>query len=160
MSDFCVYLKFPEFLSQWFIHLHGGENPVRLLRGSVESKLLELLLALRPEGSEVERWEEGLTAVRIPTFRTKPPQSYNDLTDLSKKAIISTVSKNFDVTLWEEVHDFAKLTRGRKDELLMAWMSKWGIDVTDKNYNAVAKRYRRLRQVYQKNQWTCHSKSR
>ena len=41
MSDYCIYLKLPSYLRQWFIHRHSGEEPVNLRRGSIESKMLQ-----------------------------------------------------------------------------------------------------------------------
>ena len=40
MSEYCVYLKMPSYLRQWFIHQHGGSEPVKLNRFSPESDLL------------------------------------------------------------------------------------------------------------------------
>ena len=44
MSEYCVYLKMPSYLRQWFIHRHGGNNPVQLIQGSIESKVLQRVL--------------------------------------------------------------------------------------------------------------------
>lgn len=44
MSNICIYLPLEDYLAQWFIHEQGGEVPVHLLRGSVESKLLQTYL--------------------------------------------------------------------------------------------------------------------
>ena len=40
----------PSYLRQWFIHRHGGGSPVTLIRGSVESKLLQRATVPLPEG--------------------------------------------------------------------------------------------------------------
>ena len=50
MSEYCVYLKMPSYLRQWFIHRHGGSNPVNLIRGSIESKLLQRATVPLPAG--------------------------------------------------------------------------------------------------------------
>ena len=44
MSDLCIYLPLEDYLAQWFVNEHGGERPVHLLRGSIESKALETYL--------------------------------------------------------------------------------------------------------------------
>lgn len=36
MSEYCVYQKIPSYLRQWFVHRHGGSNPVNLIRGSID----------------------------------------------------------------------------------------------------------------------------
>ena len=56
MSDFCVYLKMPSYLRQWFIHRHGGSHPVELIRDSIESKLLQRATVphLRVQAKQIE----------------------------------------------------------------------------------------------------------
>ena len=95
MSDLCIYLPLEDYLAQWFVNEHGGERPVHLLRGSIESKALETYLEKLPE----------------------------------------------------ELHHFGKIGR-RQDELIYAWMEKHRIDPTEKNWNAIAKRYQRQRNIY------------
>ena len=79
MSDLCIYLPLEDYLAQWFVNEHGGERPVHLLRGSVESKALETYLEKLPEGGEPEVFADDKVPVRIPTFRTRPPETYNYL---------------------------------------------------------------------------------
>lgn len=76
MSNLCIYLPLEDYLAQWFVNEHGGEVPVHLTRGSVESKTLELYMAKLPEGVEPEVCADGKLAVRIPTFRNRPPETY------------------------------------------------------------------------------------
>ena len=103
MSQICLYIPLEDYLAQWFVHEQGGEVPVQLTRGSVESKILEVYLAHRPS--------------------------------------------RFDVQLWIDLHHFGKISK-RQDELIYAWMEKHGIELTETNWNAIAKRYQRQRNVY------------
>ncbi len=35
-ADMNLYLELEDYLAQWFINDQGGNNPVRLIRGSME----------------------------------------------------------------------------------------------------------------------------
>lgn len=148
MSDICIYINLKdEYLTQWFIHEQGGTVPVQLTRGSIESKILETYLSRRPDGVLPELDGEGKVAIAIPTFRKRPPEVYNFLPKRALASLISVIRDRFDVKLWKDLHQFGKITR-RQDELIYAWMEKNGIELSDKNWNAVAKRYQRQRAVY------------
>lgn len=147
MSKFLLYLPLEDYIAQWFIHEQGGSVPVQLTRGSVESKLLEVYLTNRPEDTVPEVYSEGMTAIAIPTFRNRPPEVFNYLPKAALNSLISIIRSRFDVKLWEELHHFGKIGK-RQDELIYAWMNKHGIDSTEKNWNAIAKRYQRQRNIY------------
>lgn len=147
MSDLCIYLPLEDYLAQWFVNEHGGERPVHLLRGSIESKALETYLEKLPEDIEPEVLAPDKLAVRIPTFRTRPPETYNYLPPRALALLLNIIRNRFDLQLWEELHHFGKIGR-RQDELIYAWMEKHRIDPTEKNWNAIAKRYQRQRNIY------------
>jgi len=147
MSNLCIYLPLEDYLAQWFVNEHGGEVPVHLTRGSVESKTLELYMAKLPEGMEPEVCADGKLAVRIPTFRNRPPETYNYLPPRAMSMLLNLIRNRFDIQLWEELHHFGKIGK-RQDELIFAWMEKHGIEPTEKNWNAIAKRYQRQRDIY------------
>ena len=147
MSDICIYIPLEDYLAQWFIHEQGGEVPVHLLRGSIESKALETYLEKLPEGVEPEVFADDKLPVGIPTFRTRPPETYNYLPPRALALLLNIIRNRFDLQLWEELHHFGKIGR-RQDELIYAWMEKHRIDPTEKNWNAIAKRYQRQRNIY------------
>ena len=68
MSEICVYLKMPSYLRQWFIHRHGGSNPVNLIRGSIESKLLQRATTPQPPGVLPARQQEDEVAICLPIW--------------------------------------------------------------------------------------------
>lgn len=81
MSNICVYLQNIEpYLKQWFIHEHGGEYPVSLVRGSVESCMLKQFIEKRNE-EEATNIDERTLAIYIPTFKDKDPRTYFYLPD-------------------------------------------------------------------------------
>ena len=145
MSQISLYVPLDPYLAQWFIHDHGGSTPVELRRGSVESKVLEVYLAKRPP-YVVPESGDGLVPVYIPTFRHKPAEAYNYLPKHALSALLNSIRNRFDVELWNDLHSFGRIGR-RQDELIYAWMEKHGIEMTEANWNAIAKRYQRLRQV-------------
>ena len=147
MSQICLYIPLEDYLAQWFIHEHGGEVPVHLIRGSVESKILEVYLTHRPEDLLPDIGGEGKLAIAIPSFRNRPPEVFNYLPKAALNSLLSIIRSRFDVKLWEELHHFGKIGK-RQDELIYAWMNKHGIDSTEKNWNAIAKRYQRQRNIY------------
>ena len=147
MSDICIYIPLEDYLAQWFIHEQGGEVPVHLLRGSVESKILENFIAKRPNDVLPETAGEGRLAIAIPTFRHRPPATYNFLPQRATAALLNIIRNRFDISMWNELHHFGKIDK-RQDDLIYAFMEKHGIEASEKNWNAIAKRYQRLRNVY------------
>ena len=147
MSSFLVYIRIEPYLRQWFVHDHDGKTPVELRRGSVESKVLEVYLSPQPKDSVPDSGGEDTLAIRIPTFRHKPPETYNHLPKYAQAALINCIRNRFDVELWNDLHHFGRIWR-RKDELIYAWMENHGIEMTEANWNAIAKRYQRQRDLY------------
>ena len=147
MGEFCIYLPLPPYLSQWLVNEHGGEVPVRLRRGSVESKILSLYLTRRPEGVPVQAGGDGLTPVVIPSFRSRPPQTYNYLPPRAGECLLNAIRDRFDLQLWEDMHDFFRVDMDIKD-LLYAWLEAHGMEQDERNWLALEKRFRRLRDVY------------
>lgn len=147
MSDICLYIPLEDYLAQWFIHEQGGEVPVHLLRGSVESKILENYLMARPKNELPEICGDGKLAIAIPTFRNRPPATYNFLPHRATAALLNIIRNRFDIVMWNELHHFGKIDK-RQDNLIYAFMEKHHIEQSEKNWNAIAKRYQRLRNVY------------
>lgn len=159
MCQICLYIPLEDYLAQWFIHEHGGEVPVRLIRGSVESKILEVFLTHWPEDRLPDTAGDGKLAIVIPSFRNRPPEVFNYLPQRALSSLLSIIRNRFDIQLWSDLHHFGKISK-RQDELIYAWMEKHGIEMTETNWNAIAKRYQRQRNVYSKREWSKSSYSR
>lgn len=136
-----------DYLAQWFVHEQGGTDPVQLMRGSVESKLLELYLAHRPDDLLPDTRGEGKVAIAIPSFRNRPAEVFNYLPPRAMASLQAIVRDRFDLQLWQDLHKFGRIGK-RQDELIYAWMEKHGIAMTETNWNSIAKRYQRQRNVY------------
>ena len=100
MSEYCIYLKMPSYLRQWFIHRHGGGDPVNLIRGSIESKLLQRATVKQPHGIIPPRQQEGEVAINIPYSKSHDPRTYNYITETGKRALVSCIKDDFDMDSW------------------------------------------------------------
>ena len=105
MSEYCVYLKMSSYLRQWFVHRHGGSNPVNLIRGSIESKLLQRATIPLPAGMLPPRQQEDEIAVCIPYSKSHDPRTYNYITDTGKNAFIARIKDDFDLDVWNHLQD-------------------------------------------------------
>ena len=147
MSNICVYLQNIEpYLKQWFIHEHGGEYPVSLVRGSVESCMLKQFIEKRNE-EEATNIDERTLAIYIPTFKDKDPRTYFYLPNRVKVALHKCIKNRFDIQMWQDLHQFSNLGL-QIDDIIYAWMEQHGIEPTETNWNAIAKRYQRKRRAY------------
>ncbi len=147
MSNICVYLQNIEpYLKQWFIHEHGGEYPVSLVRGSVESCMLKQFIEKRNE-EEATNIDERTLAIYIPTFKDKDPRTYFYLPNRAKVALHKCIKNRFDIQMWQDLHQFSNLGL-QIDDIIYAWMEQHGIELSEMNWNAIAKRYQRKRRAY------------
>lgn len=147
MSEYCIYLKMPPYLRQWFIHRHGGSDPVTLRRGSIESKMLQRATVPLPPNAIPARRLEGEVAIQIPYSKSHDPRYYNHITETGKRALLNCIKDDFDIDVWEYLHDFGKIGRQQKD-LIYLFMEQWGILEDGTCWDAIAKIYQRLRNLY------------
>ena len=147
MSNYCIYLKMPSYLRQWFIHRHGGSNPVNLIRGSIESKLLQRATIPMPKGILPPRQGEGEIAINIPYSKSHDPRTYNYITETGKNALLGRIKDDFDLDVWDYLHDFGKVGVQQKD-LIYLFMEQRGIHEDGTCWDAIAKIYQRLRKNY------------
>ena len=137
----------PNYLRQWFIHLHGGEEPVQLVKGSVESKMLQRATVPLPEGYIPARKQEGEVAIALPYYRSHDPRTYNHITETGKRAMVALIKNAFDVDVWEFLHDFGRIGTQQKD-LIYLFMEQRGIQEDGTTWDSIAKVYQRLRKCY------------
>lgn len=157
MSDYHVYIKLPSYLRQWFIHRHGGNEPVRLTNGCIESKLLKLALTKQPPGGFFHSPQKDEVAICIPYSKPLDPRTYNHITDTGKRALVANIKNSFDVDCWNFLHDFGVIGRQQKD-LIYLFMEQRGITEDGSCWDSIAKNYQRLRKNYLTNE--CKTKKR
>ena len=145
MSNFNVYLKFPDYLSQWITHTFG--NPVELVKDSPEMRLLNELLVKTPCHCTPDTGEGANIIIPIPYFKGKSPETYNYLYATGKAALQESFSTLFKKNLFLEV---SALKNGnvKRATLIYAFMEKHGID--EKHWDTIAKIFHRMNQKYTK----------
>lgn len=142
-----VYITLDPYLAQWFVHEQGGNNPVCLMRGSIERSILEQFLQRLPDGVAPQTSRNGGLAIVIPQFKHKPPETFFYLPKAAEDLLVSCIRNRFDIDMWTSLNKFVSVFR-RMDELIYAFMEKNGIEMTETNWNAIAKRYQRKRNSY------------
>ena len=144
-----LYLDIDDYLAQWFIHDQGGNNPVHLIRGSIESSILEQFLLPPPEDYVPQVAGDGLLCIELPDFRSKDTRYNFYLPPKATEALKCCIRNRFDIAMWKALHRFSSLFK-RQDHLIYAFMESNGIEMTEKNWNAIAKRYQRKRDIYRR----------
>lgn len=148
MPDITLSFSCDEYLRQWFIAENGGEIPVKLRKGSPESHLLEFCLRPKTKCSDQPTPQDSDLKILIPSFRFKNPETWNAITETGRKAFIELLRRRFDLQLWQDIHTIDSLGL-RTDELIYSWMESHGIEPTERNFNAIAKRLQRMRRRLQ-----------
>jgi len=141
-----LYLEIEDYLAQWFINDQGGNNPVRLIRGCMEWGLLEQFLQTPPEDYVPQVGGEGFVCIELPNFRSKDTRNNYYLPPKATETLKACIRNRFDIDMWNALHRFDALFQ-RQDNLIYAFMEKHGIEQTEKNWNAIAKRYQRKRDI-------------
>ena len=152
-TPFILYLHLDDYLAQWFINEHGGVSPVELIRGSIEWNILEQFLISPPHNAVVTTEAENQDAVKIvlPSFRNKDTRFFNYLPKSAQYLLANCIRNRFDIDLWNSIHKFDSVMQ-RQDQLILAYMESHGIEINDKNWAAIAKRYQRKRKLYIQNE--------
>lgn len=142
MSDYCINLELPTYLKQWVIHENGGGQPVAFPRLSTENKILESCLIKTPWFALPDLPSEKTVAISIPYFRIKHPKTYHYLPRKAREILAACIRNRFIIQLWQELHQHGHIGK-RKDNLIYDWMTEHGIELTETNWNAIAKIYQR-----------------
>lgn len=149
LKSMLLYLELEDYLAQWFIHDQGGAYPVRLIRGSVESGWLGIYLSVPPPDYRAEPPASGLLAIELPNFRHKDTRSCYWLAPRAAEGLRKIIRTRFDMEMWKELHRFDAIFR-RQDDMIYAFLERHDIEATEKNFNAVKKRYQRKRDIYRR----------
>lgn len=124
----------------------GGEIPVNFPKGSVFMSFLRVFLRHKRERESYTPPGPDTVKVTVPKFPGKDPVYYNYLPKGAQVELTNLVREDFDVQLYRDMGVFDNATQKKRcNELLSLWMEENGIEVNDKNWNAVAKRLQILR---------------
>lgn len=151
MSDFRVYVKLPDYLADWVRHDFWDDDKkcVVFPRNSAERTILELFLTKLPDGEAPVVAADGLTPIEVPTFQGKNPRSWCHLRPSAAQTMVSTIKRRFRKLLWDELHVIRREDVNITD-VVYAFLEKYGIEPTEKNWETVRQTYKRLRDVYDK----------
>ena len=122
---------------------------MRLIRGSMEWGLLEQFLQTPPKDYVPQVGGPGSVCIVLPNFRSKDTRSNFYLPPRATEALKACIRNRCDIDMWNALHRFNAIFK-RQDNLIYAFMEKHGIDQTEKNWNAIAKRYQRKREIYRR----------
>lgn len=147
MSAYTIRLQMPNYLAEWFVNEHGGNQPVNLIRDSAESNLVQAFLRQRP--SDCQDPAEYNVVVNIPTYKTLDVRTYNYLPPEATALLKSCIYNNFKVNLWKELHRIENCNV-EIGQLILAYMEKHRISGVrhSENWEAIRQSYYRIRKKY------------
>lgn len=149
MAKQYLYINLPSFVAHWLINDCGG-LPVKFKKGTPEYMLLEVFMQPGAEEKiiheEVSEELDEAVQVMIPSFKYKN-ESFNTLPPRAKTALEHMISERFSTNLFKDLHRFGNIGKKQKD-LIYAWMEAHGIPDEGANWEAIDKRYQRLRKTY------------
>lgn len=138
MENNFIYLDLDSYLRQWLIHEHGGEEPVKMLRGSIENDVIQTYISRKPEGWVPVVTDQTVRIV-IPRDKRKNPHTWCYLGVRPLQALKALIKQRFDAQFMMEVIRLLNKSRELKMQLIYAFMEKHGIEDTETNYNTLAK---------------------
>lgn len=167
MNDYLIYLSLPPYLAQWYAHecmqIHNRDKavcpreiyrfptPVRPVRGSQESDVINMHLAKQPSDVPAKVPDDATIAIVIPSFTGKPVEHYDYVPQSGLEHLAETIHYCFKVKLFEDIHEARRKTpQARIDLLVTAWMEDHCIEYDDTNFNTLLKIYQRRREAYRK----------
>lgn len=148
MSEVLIHLKLDNYLAQWLINESGGV-PVVFKKHSVENDILCCNLKERPLFGRKDKPGEGKLPIALPYFKDRDPRKYCFLSKPARLALVKCIRSRFVTELWKDLHRFGNIGK-RKQDLIWAWMDAHGIEMTETNWNTIAKIYKRKRDIYRK----------
>jgi len=165
MTNFLIYLSLPPYLAQWYANectqIHNRDNatcphevyrfpnPIKPVQGSQESRIIEDHLLKQPTDKPEPVPADATLAIELLNYPGKPVEYYNYLTPSSLDYLASTIYQRFK----EKFFDYmlaarVKTPKARIDLLINVFMERNCIEYNDTNWNALAKNYQRMRDVY------------
>lgn len=147
MSDLTIAIKLTPYLREWFIHENGGHYPVKLIKNSTESTIVEYFLKERP--ADAKSIEDANCLIYIPTYKNLDVRKFNYLAPKAVNALESAIANRFKIQMWKELH---KLENCYVDigNAICAYMEDHGISGVrgDTNWESIRQMYYRMRQAY------------
>jgi hypothetical protein len=152
MSEFTVAIKLTPYLKEWFVHENGGHYPVKLIKNSNESIIMQYFLKERP--ADARCVEDANCLIYIPTYKYLDVRKFNYLAPKAIAALESAITNRFKIQMWKELHVLENCHTDIGDAI-SGYMEKHGISGVrgDTNWESIRQMYYRMRKAYhQKNE--------
>lgn len=145
MSQFSIYVKFPDYLSQWLHHEYWDEETKRVEfpRGTAPHAVLKSLLRPLPP-----TWRQGdttgLLRIKVPTFKGINPATFNYLSPKGEAALASACRTLFKAQLFLELSPLFEHDVEISD-VIYDFMDRHGIEADPKSWESIRQMYFRMR---------------
>ena len=146
MSEIIIYLQLDPYLAQWLTHEYE-DGIVEFPKNSTENDILQMGLTTKPHFAAPNEPGDNKVPIAVPYFKNKNVRYNNYLPHRARRQLASCIRSRFVIALWTDLYKFGYIGK-RKQDLIWAWMEAHGIELTDTNWNAIAKIYLRKRNVY------------
>lgn len=147
---YTVFITLEPYLAQWLIHQTGGQQLIRMKKGSVENAVLQLLVTKPPKDKDWRpqlKPEPGQVEIVLPYNHFKNIR-YNFYLPKKAELLLHQILRNrFKVQLWNDLHKVSNVNK-QKDGIISKWMEDHGIEDNDKNWNTIAKILQRTKKIY------------
>ena len=145
MSQFCIYLEVPVYISQYLRHHFG--DPCVFDRNLPMNKIIKLFIEKQPSGKNIETLKDNMVSITIPDQPNKPAEYWNYLPDTGKKALLESINSTIDCNLYNEMQKI--IPNGVKlMTAIRGWCRKHGIDLEYEN--TIKQKYYRVRDAFEK----------
>lgn len=141
-----IHLALDPYLAQWLTYKYDG-LVVEFPRNSAENDILEMYLTKKPIFASNNSPGINRVPILVPWFKNKNIRYNNFLPASSRRVLANCIRKRFVIELWNDLSKFGYIGK-RKQDVIWAWMESHGIEMTEANWNTIAKIYLRKRNVY------------
>lgn len=147
MPDKTIAIKLTPYLKEWFVHENGGEYPVKLIKNSNESVIVEYFLKPNPEDARSR--EDANCLVCIPNYKNLDTRKFNYLPPRAVLMLEDAINNRFRIQLFKELHVLENL-HADIGLAISAYMEKHGISGVkgDTNWESIRQTYYRMRKTY------------
>jgi hypothetical protein len=143
-----VFVFLEPYLMQWLIHQAGSTPPIEIPPRSPEADILKFYLRQPPKNYFPQLHpKDGQIQFLIPFFRHPDTRRCFYLPKKGEIALRECIKNRFRVQLWRDMNTIGVQIK-RKDIAISDWMEAHGIDVTERNWNTIAKILQRKRAIY------------
>lgn len=146
---YSINIEFEQYLYEWLLFECKGKFPVYFPKLSIENRILQTNLMEVPPNAKIDCDSANVVPIGIPKLKNIDRDIHTYLPVYARADLHDNIRNRFIIQFWGHIHQPCNIGK-RKDKLIMAFMEKHGIEVSDKNYNTLHKIYMRERANYYK----------